>query len=145
MVPPTGKPLAGDGDPFGTRSAGLGQVANGVGKMICLLNLGLFADASNIVAPQAALVVILLADRFLVFRMLPLGPSFVFGTEVRRVPSKRLTRNPTRPDRRLQKTAFETDNGRSAFAAGPGLKGEPSRCSAAPCGKDNAAALLVDY
>jgi hypothetical protein len=32
---------------------------------------------------QVALVAVLLAYLFLVFRMRPLGPSFVFGTEMR--------------------------------------------------------------
>jgi hypothetical protein len=45
--------------------------------------LRILAPDQLIVTPQVALVAVLLAHLFLGFRMRPLGPSFVFGTEMR--------------------------------------------------------------
>lgn len=62
---------------LGARSSGLGQAANGVGKIIGPLSLALIAGTSNIVAPQATSDAVLPAYLFLAFCMALVGLSFV--------------------------------------------------------------------
>ena len=61
-----------------TRASGLGQAANGVGKIVGPLSLALIAGSSNVVSPQATSDVVLPAYLFLAFCMLLVGLSFVF-------------------------------------------------------------------
>jgi putative MFS transporter len=63
---------------LGARSSGLGQAANGVGKIVGPLSLALIAGTSNIVSPQATSDAVLPAYLFLAFCMLLVGLSFVF-------------------------------------------------------------------
>ena len=67
---------------LGARASGLGQAANGVGKIIGPLSLALIAGTSNIVSPQASAEAVLPAYFFLAFCMLLVGLSFiVLGVE----------------------------------------------------------------
>ena len=63
---------------LGARSSGLGQAANGVGKIVGPLSLALIAGTSNVVSPQATSDAVLPAYLFLAFCMLLVGLSFVF-------------------------------------------------------------------
>ncbi|MBV9016983.1 MAG: MFS transporter [Alphaproteobacteria bacterium] len=67
---------------LGARASGLGQTANGVGKIIGPLSLALIAGTSNIVSPQASENAVLPAYIFLGFCMFLVGLSFtVLGVE----------------------------------------------------------------
>lgn len=67
---------------LGARASGLGQTANGVGKIIGPLSLALIAGTSNIVSPQATETAVLPAYLFLGFCMFLVGLSFtVLGVE----------------------------------------------------------------
>jgi MFS transporter, putative metabolite:H+ symporter len=63
---------------LGARASGLGQAANGVGKIIGPLSLALIAGSSNVVSPQATSDAVLPAYLFLAFCMLLVGMSFAF-------------------------------------------------------------------
>jgi len=63
---------------LGARASGLGQAANGVGKILGPLSLALIAGSSNVVSPQATSDAVLPAYLFLAFAMLLVGLSFVF-------------------------------------------------------------------
>jgi putative MFS transporter len=63
---------------LGARSSGLGQAANGVGKIIGPLSLALIAGTSNFVAPQATADAVLPAYLFLALCMALVGLSFAF-------------------------------------------------------------------
>jgi MFS transporter, putative metabolite:H+ symporter len=67
---------------LGARSSGLGQTANGVGKILGPLSIALIAGSSNIVSPQATEGALFPAFLFLAFGMLLVGLSFaVLGRE----------------------------------------------------------------
>jgi putative MFS transporter len=67
---------------MGARSSGLGQTANGVGKIIGPLSLALIAGTGNIVSPHATQEAVFPAFLFLAFCMLLVGLSFaVLGVE----------------------------------------------------------------
>jgi putative MFS transporter len=67
---------------MGARSSGLGQTANGVGKIVGPLSLALIAGTSNLVSPQATADAVFPAFLFLAFCMLLVGLSFlVLGVE----------------------------------------------------------------
>jgi MFS transporter, putative metabolite:H+ symporter len=67
---------------LGARSSGLGQTANGFGKIIGPLSLALIAGTSNLVSPQATQSAIFPAFLFLAFCMALVGLSFlVLGVE----------------------------------------------------------------
>jgi MFS transporter, putative metabolite:H+ symporter len=67
---------------MGARSSGLGQTANGVGKILGPLSLALIAGTSNIVSPQATEQAVFPAFLFLAFCMLLVGFSFlILGVE----------------------------------------------------------------
>ena len=63
---------------LGSRSSGLGQAANGVGKIIGPLALALLAGSSNIIAPQATADAVFPAFAFLGGIMLLVALAFVF-------------------------------------------------------------------
>jgi putative MFS transporter len=63
---------------LGARASGLGQAANGVGKIVGPLSLALIAGSSNVVSPQATSDAVLPAYLFLAFCMLLVGLSFMF-------------------------------------------------------------------
>lgn len=63
---------------LGARASGLGQAANGVGKILGPLSLALIAGSSNVVSPQATSDAVLPAYLFLAVCMLLVGLSFVF-------------------------------------------------------------------
>ena len=63
---------------LGARSSGLGQTANGVGKILGPLSIALIAGSSNIVSPQATEGALFPAFLFLAFGMLLVGLSFAF-------------------------------------------------------------------
>jgi putative MFS transporter len=63
---------------LGARSSGLGQTANGVGKILGPLSLALIAGSSNIVSPTATEGAMFPAFLFLAFGMLLVGLSFTF-------------------------------------------------------------------
>jgi putative MFS transporter len=63
---------------LGARASGLGQTANGVGKILGPLSLALIAGTSNIVSPKATEGALFPAFLFLAFGMLLVGLSFVF-------------------------------------------------------------------
>ena len=72
---------------LGARSSGLGQAANGVGKIVGPLSLALIAGTGNIVSPHATAEAVLPAFMFLGFAMVCVGLSFsVFGVETHGVP-----------------------------------------------------------
>jgi putative MFS transporter len=67
---------------LGARSSGLGQTANGVGKILGPLSLALIAGTSNLVSPKATEEAVFPAFLFLAFCMLLVGLSFlVLGVE----------------------------------------------------------------
>ena len=67
---------------LGARSSGLGQTANGIGKILGPLSLALIAGTSNIVSPKATEGALVPAFLFLAFGMLLVGLSFaVLGRE----------------------------------------------------------------
>ncbi len=67
---------------LGARSSGLGQTANGVGKILGPLSLALIAGTSNIVSPKATEGALIPAFLFLAFGMLLVGLSFaILGRE----------------------------------------------------------------
>jgi putative MFS transporter len=63
---------------LGARSSGLGQTANGVGKILGPLSLAIIAGSSNIVSPAATEGALFPAFLFLAFGMLLVGLSFTF-------------------------------------------------------------------
>jgi putative MFS transporter len=72
---------------LGARSSGLGQAANGVGKIIGPLSLALIAGTGNVVSPHATADAVLPAFMFLGFAMLLVGLSFtILGTETHGMP-----------------------------------------------------------
>jgi MFS transporter, putative metabolite:H+ symporter len=67
---------------LGARSSGLGQAANGVGKILGPLSLALIAGTSNIVSPQATAEAVLPAYIFLAVCMVLVALSFaILGVE----------------------------------------------------------------
>jgi MFS transporter, putative metabolite:H+ symporter len=67
---------------MGARSSGLGQTANGVGKILGPLSLALIAGTGNIVSPHATEQAVFPAFLFLAFCMLLVGLSFlILGVE----------------------------------------------------------------
>lgn len=67
---------------LGARSSGLGQAANGVGKIVGPLSLALIAGTGNFVSPHATEAAVLPAFLFLAGGMLLVGLSFaVLGVE----------------------------------------------------------------
>jgi putative MFS transporter len=67
---------------LGARSSGLGQTANGVGKILGPLSLALIAGTSNVVSPKATEGALVPAFLFLAFGMLLVGLSFaILGRE----------------------------------------------------------------
>jgi putative MFS transporter len=74
---------------LGARSSGLGQAANGVGKIVGPLSLALIAGTGNIVSPHATADAVLPAFMFLGFAMVCVGLSFtILGVETHGVPMK---------------------------------------------------------
>ena len=72
---------------LGARSSGLGQAANGVGKILGPLSLALIAGTGNIVSPHATADAVLPAFLFLSFAMVLVGLSFtVLAVETHGVP-----------------------------------------------------------
>ena len=72
---------------LGARASGLGQAANGVGKILGPLSLALIAGTSNIVSPHATAEAVFPAILFLAFAMLLVGLSFaILGVETHGVP-----------------------------------------------------------
>ncbi len=63
---------------LGARSSGLGQTANGFGKIIGPLSLALIAGTSHLVSPQQTAAAVLPAFLFLAFAMALVGLSFLF-------------------------------------------------------------------
>jgi len=63
---------------LGARASGLGQAANGVGKILGPLSLALIAGTGNIVKAETTADAVLPAYLFLAFCMLLVGLSFVF-------------------------------------------------------------------
>lgn len=67
---------------MGARSSGLGQTANGVGKILGPLSIAVIAGTSNIISPQATEGALFPAFLFLAGGMLLVGLSFaLFGVE----------------------------------------------------------------
>ncbi|MBV8736945.1 MAG: MFS transporter [Alphaproteobacteria bacterium] len=67
---------------LGARASGLGQAANGVGKILGPLSLALIAGSSNVVSPQATADAVFPAYLFLAFCMALVALSFlVLGVE----------------------------------------------------------------
>jgi putative MFS transporter len=67
---------------FGARASGLGQAANGVGKILGPLSLALIAGTSNVVSPQATADAVFPAYLFLAGCMALVGLSFaILGVE----------------------------------------------------------------
>lgn len=63
---------------LGVRSSGLGQTANGVGKIIGPLSLALIAGTSHLVAPAQTAAAVFPAFSFPAFCMAVVGLSFLF-------------------------------------------------------------------
>jgi putative MFS transporter len=63
---------------MGARSSGLGQTANGFGKIIGPLSLALIAGSSHLVSPEQTAAAVFPAMLFLAFAMLLVGLSFLF-------------------------------------------------------------------
>jgi len=63
---------------LGSRSSGLGQAANGVGKIVGPLALALLAGSSNVIAPAATAEAIFPAFLFLAGTMLAVALAYVF-------------------------------------------------------------------
>jgi MFS transporter, putative metabolite:H+ symporter len=67
---------------LGARASGLGQTANGVGKILGPLSLALIAGTSNLVSPKATEAAVFPAFLFLAFCMALVGLSFlILGVE----------------------------------------------------------------
>src|SRR5215472_14788439 len=62
---------------LGARSSGLGQTANGVGKILGPLSLALIAGTTNLVSAQQTQAAVFPAMLFLAFSMLLVGLSFL--------------------------------------------------------------------
>jgi MFS transporter, putative metabolite:H+ symporter len=62
---------------LGARASGLGQAANGIGKIVGPLSLALIAGSGNLVTPQQTAAAVLPAFVFLSFCMIPVGVSFL--------------------------------------------------------------------
>jgi putative MFS transporter len=72
---------------LGARSSGLGQAANGVGKIVGPLALALLAGSSNIIAPKATAAAIFPAFVMLSVLMLLVAAAYLFlGVETHGVP-----------------------------------------------------------
>jgi MFS transporter, putative metabolite:H+ symporter len=72
---------------MGARSSGLGQAANGIGKILGPLSLALIAGTGNIVSPHATAEAVLPAILFLAGAMVLVALSFVvLGVETHGVP-----------------------------------------------------------
>jgi putative MFS transporter len=72
---------------LGARSSGLGQAANGVGKILGPLSLALIAGTGNVVSPHATAGAVLPAFMFLGCAMLCVGLSFsIVGIETHGAP-----------------------------------------------------------
>jgi putative MFS transporter len=72
---------------MGARSSGLGQAANGIGKILGPLSLALIAGTGNIVSPHATAEAVLPAMLFLAGAMVLVALSFVIlGVETHGVP-----------------------------------------------------------
>jgi putative MFS transporter len=63
---------------LGSRSSGLGQAANGVGKIVGPLALALLAGSSNIIAPQATSDAVFPAFVLLAVLMLLVALAYLF-------------------------------------------------------------------
>ncbi len=63
---------------LGSRSSGLGQAANGVGKIVGPLALALLAGSDNIIAPKATAAAVFPAFVFLGGTMIAVGLAFLF-------------------------------------------------------------------
>jgi MFS transporter, putative metabolite:H+ symporter len=63
---------------LGSRSSGLGQAANGVGKILGPLALALLAGSSNVIAPKATAAAVFPAFVFLAAVMLAVALAYVF-------------------------------------------------------------------
>jgi putative MFS transporter len=63
---------------LGSRSSGLGQAANGVGKILGPLALALLAGSDNIIAPKATADAVFPAFVFLGGTMLAVTLAFIF-------------------------------------------------------------------
>src|SRR4029077_360989 len=63
---------------LGARSSGLGQAANGVGKIVGPLALAVIAGSDNIIAPQATADAVFPAFMFLAVAMLGVALGYVF-------------------------------------------------------------------
>jgi MFS transporter, putative metabolite:H+ symporter len=63
---------------LGSRSSGLGQAANGVGKILGPLALALLAGSDNIIAPKATAEAVFPAFLFLAVTMLAVALAFAF-------------------------------------------------------------------
>ncbi len=91
---------------LGSRSSGLGQAANGVGKIVGPLVLALIAGSSNIIAPKATAAAVFPAFVFLGVLMLGVALAYLFlgvethGREMALGPEEMVVRAPvleTRP------------------------------------------------
>ncbi len=81
---------------MGARSSGLGQAANGIGKILGPLSLALIAGTGNIVSPHATAEAVMPAILFLAGAMVLVGLSFVVvGVETHGVPMAQDSENPT--------------------------------------------------
>lgn len=81
---------------LGARSSGLGQTANGFGKIIGPLSLALIAGSSHLVSPQQTAAAVFPAMLFLAFAMLLVGLSFLFlGVETHGKPIALSSDEPT--------------------------------------------------
>ena len=63
---------------LGARSSGLGQAANGVGKILGPLALALLAGSSNVIAPKATAAAVFPAFVFLGVTMLAVALAYLF-------------------------------------------------------------------
>ena len=72
---------------LGARSSGLGQAANGVGKILGPLSLALIAGTGKIVSPHATAAAVMPAFAFLGLAMVCVGLSFsILGVETHGMP-----------------------------------------------------------
>ncbi|MBV9824246.1 MAG: MFS transporter [Alphaproteobacteria bacterium] len=94
---------------LGARSSGLGQAANGVGKVLGPLALAVIAGSSNLVTPQASSQAVTPAFLFLAAGMLLVTGAFIFlGVETH--------------GRAMEDIAAETTGRKQALAAGAGAE-----------------------
>jgi putative MFS transporter len=63
---------------MGSRSSGLGQAANGLGKILGPLALAVLAGSSNIIAPKATADAVFPAFVFLAGTMLAVTLAYIF-------------------------------------------------------------------